>query len=149
MKLFTPIIAKALALTGFSAFSMFAIAPAHAVVINFESLARPDAGVTEFGPTYTESGFTITSSPGFFSYDPSRSYSVLGTSSPSFAGSTTLYNTYSFSASTLSQVGGGAFSISSIDLANITSDGVFPNQVIFTGNLAGGGTVTQTFIKNL
>jgi hypothetical protein len=93
------------------------------------------------GLTYTEKGFTL-SEPvvnpnGFYSY---------GTQSINYAGSTTLFN-YSTGGNTrLTQVGGGAFTLSSIDLTHLFDFGNnTPMTVTFNGTVAGGGTVTQSF----
>jgi hypothetical protein len=122
---------------------MIAIAPAQAVVIDFESLAHNDPnGFTTQGFSYTENGFTMTNSNG-----SSDAYLVWGTSSPYFPGSTTLSHNYANTTTTLSQVGGGAFTFSSIDLTDIYNQ--FDNITVdFTGNLSGGGTVFQSFTTN-
>jgi hypothetical protein len=45
----------------------------------------------------------------------------------------------------LTQNGGGPFSIQSIDLAHLESGTFGPQSFTFTGNVFGGGTVSQTF----
>ncbi len=136
-----PTIAKSLALIGFSTLSVLAVAPAQAVVIDFESLAHNDNGVSFPGTPYTEDGFTMTSS-----LNDLGAYTVWGTELVYYPGSTALgHNPDAPSmTTTLTQVGGGAFSLSSIDLADIYNNGTNVN-VDFIGNLVGGGTVTQSF----
>jgi hypothetical protein len=121
--------------------SALAAAPAQAVVIDFESLARNDNQIvyvsggntpTSVGNTsYTEKGFTITGS-------------LLGTPgslSPYYSGSTALFDDF-FSPLNLSQVGGGVFSISSIDLTTLFNSST---TVSFTGTKANSTTVSQIF----
>jgi hypothetical protein len=136
-----PTIAKSLALIGFSALSVLAIAPAQAVVIDFESLAHNNY-VTFPGSPYTENVFTMTNS-----VNNSAGYLVWGTSSTYLPGSTALAHNVGNSTTTLSQLGGGAFTLSSSDLADLYNSG--DNITVdFTGNLAGGGTVFQSFTTN-
>jgi hypothetical protein len=123
------------------AFSALAVAPAQAVVINFESLAS--GSDTLQGGLYTESGFEITNNLATSGLG-SVSYTVIGSGTSRFAGSTTLTHTFSGMTTTLTQVGGGAFSLASIELADVPNQG-FNIPVNFVGNLIGGGTVSQSF----
>lgn len=114
-------------------------APASAVVIDFESLLQDNASFHNQGSTYNEDGFTLLADPpsgglGFVS---------LGTSYPTFSGSTSLANFGVGGLTELALTGGGSFSLDSIDLAGFNGPNVVP--VTFTGDLTGGGTVTTMF----
>jgi hypothetical protein len=134
----TPLtIAKSLAPIGFLALSVLAIAPAQAVVIDFESLNS--INTTVLGPTYIEQGFSMTNSNG-----SSNAYAVWGNLDAYFSGSTTLAHNLPNTTTTLAQVSGGAFTLSSIGLGDNVNSGII-TTVAFTGNLAGGGTVFESF----
>ena len=114
---------------------------ASAATLTFESLASAD-GTVGFSRTYTEQGFklddiTTTSDYGF---------SVWGTSNPFFSGSTALINDNDTGTTLLTQVGGGAFNMTSIDLTvmypGLTEDGA---NVTFGGVKTDGTLVSQTF----
>jgi hypothetical protein len=138
MNRFAPKIAKAIALASFSALSMLAVAPAKAVVIDFESLAVNDIGYQPHGSTYTESNFTINSVAnyveGLITWDTQSLY---------YANSTALLDNYNQGIS-LSQVGGGTFTLSSIDLTD-TYNGSQSLSTTFTGKRADNTYVTQSF----
>jgi hypothetical protein len=137
MKHFTPpIIAKTIAITGFLALPVLAIAPAQAAVMTFESLAVNDNSFHLQGTTYTESGFTVSSLSGV-------GFLSVGTLRSSYAGSTALQEFQSTALTRLTQVGGGNFDLSSIDLADFTNGGSQP-IVNFTGTRADNSTVTQS-----
>jgi hypothetical protein len=123
-------------MNGFLALPVLAIAPAQAVVITFESLAVNDSNFRLVGTTYTESGFTVSSLSG-------RGFLTAGTLRSSYPGSTTLFEDRSIALTRLTQVGGGAFDLSSIDLADFTNGGSQP-IVNFTGTRADNSTVTQS-----
>jgi hypothetical protein len=55
MKMLTPTIAKAIALTSFSVLSTLAVAPAQAVILDFNDFTFSATGIK----TYTNQGFTI------------------------------------------------------------------------------------------
>jgi hypothetical protein len=128
---------------------MSAVAPAQAVILDFESLAVNDADAY-YLPNYTEDGFTITNNTCilYSGVDPNQLLGYVGTQNALFPGSTALFNNYSDGTTdlktNLAQVGGGAFSLSSIDLADFENTGN-PTTINFTGNIAGGGTVNQSF----
>jgi hypothetical protein len=137
MKTLTPPeIAKALALISFSAFSVLAVAPAQAIVLDFESLAVNDNNFHLHGNTYTEDGFTISSA--------GTQLVTWGTQTSLSPGSTALFDNAGFQSVTLSQVGGSAFTLSSIDLADVYNS---PTQVTvnFIGTRADSSTVSQSF----
>lgn len=118
---------------------MLAVTPAQAVILDFQSLETTTPLEFNVGLTYTEKGFTLDSggsSTGFFSY---------GTQNINYAGSTTLFNNAIGGITPLTQVGGGAFTLSSIDLTNLFNNSNTPVPVTFTGTVSGGGTVTQSF----
>ena len=133
MKQFTSEIAKAFVLTSFSALSTLAVAPAQAVVLDFESLAHADSSTTPIGSTYTEKGFTITGGQ----------LSTFGTLESRYPGSTALFDDAISANIQLAQVGGGAFTLSSIDLTSLNGDYSVP--VTFTGTRADTTTVSQIF----
>jgi hypothetical protein len=109
-------------------------APAAATTITFESLAQPGPGGYGFNGPYTEAGFQFASP--FFG--------VWQTGSPYYPGSTALWNASNGGITTLTQVGGGAFSISSIDLMALYTNNA-AQTVTFVGTLPDNSTVTQTF----
>lgn len=116
--------------------ALFAFVPvASAATIDFESLQHVDSDFALHGSTYSEDGFTIVSNDSQFG---SR-----GTQQLLFTGSTALFNNRNGSITTLTQDNGGPFSVLSIDLAELNAVAGVP--VAFTGVLAGGGTVNQTF----
>ncbi len=125
-------------MTGFLALPILAVAPANAVVMNFESLAVNDASVHLQGSTYTESGFNVSSSTG-------QTFSSFGTQRSEYPGSTalTLFGDVGSTLVRLTQVGGGAFDLSSIDLADYFNQGL-QRTVNFTGTKADNSTVTQS-----
>jgi hypothetical protein len=111
-----------------------------AATMTFESLAHADADTADHGLVYREAGFQVatTDTFGFASY---------GTQSSFFSGSTALMNNNDSGATVLTRVGGGAFSLSAITLAEMYS---FPEytmgvNVTFDGLTSTGGHVFQTF----
>jgi hypothetical protein len=134
MKQFTPPeIAKAIAITSFSALTAIAAAPAQAVVMDFNSLPS-NTGFT----TYTEKGFTIDIID--------NANSAIFAAQYDFGSGSQAILTYVYSPAfiRLTRVGGGAFSLSSIDL-NTDYLALSRAFVLFKGNTASGNTVTQTF----
>jgi hypothetical protein len=115
-------------------------AGARASVIDFQSL-ESNEGQTLFAP-YVEDGFQVSAGGG------SRLASS-GTQNPTFyAGSTGMYlfpiDSYAL---TLTAVGGGPFTLTSIDFS-LWGDApapIHPDPITFIGTTATGGTVTQTF----
>jgi hypothetical protein len=118
-------IAKTFALIGFSALSAIAVAPAHAVVLDFNELPNT---FTSIGNSYTNQGFTIASG--------------LGTRGN--LSTTSLFIESVGATASLTKVGGGAFDLSSIDLAGNNNDPT-PVPVTFTGQKADNSTVSQIF----
>lgn len=95
--------------------------PAQAVVIDFESLRHDDAGISNHGSIYQEDGFTFAGQHTSFQ----SNYATLGTQESRFAGSTALAARVIDMNTHLTYAGGGEFSITSIDLANLN----FPDNV--------------------
>jgi len=107
---------------------------ASAATITFNSLEVATGGILTVAGPYVEAGFQVAGTPlNYFSQD-----------NPRYAGSAGLAVGASQGQATLSAVGAGPFNLLSIDLSFIEPTGT-SNPVIFTGNLFGGGTVTQTF----
>ncbi|WP_295621353.1 PEP-CTERM sorting domain-containing protein [Chamaesiphon sp. GL140_3_metabinner_50] len=104
------------------------------MAINFESLAQNSNSVNNAGSTYTESGFTVSSSTQLLYY---------GTQSRNYQGSTALFPFSTANPISLTKVGGGAFDLSSIDLTDFTS-GVGQTIINFTGTRADNSTVAQS-----
>ena len=125
----------AASLQGFSA-----LAAASPVVIGFDSLMQDNYQTNEIGNVYRESGFEFSNLSNPFSF------ASFGTQNPFFNGSTALFNDNTDGQTRLSQIGGGLFSLSSITLSTLapgyTEEGT---SVTFTGLLATGGSVMQSF----
>lgn len=131
-----PTIATALAIASLSALSILATAPAQAIVMNFESLAVNNASINNVGTTYTENGFTV-------SQVGADQFAVFGTQDNRYPGSTALFNNVIGGVSRLTQVGGGAFNLSSIDLTNLNNNQTV--AVSFTGTRSDNSTIAQSF----
>lgn len=106
------------------------------VVIDFQSLEAAGNPTTTIGPlSYTEDGYHLDF------VNANRA----GTASVAYYGSTAVWSG-SFGASpagiTLTQVGGGAFDLLSIDLAERANSIVC--QITLTGTFVGGGTIATT-----
>ena len=128
----------------FVALACMVSGPAQALVIDFEGLAVTDAVQHAHGMSYTEKGFNFTSSSRL------HNFATWGTLSANFFGSTALWNgdgTGVNGITTLTKVGGGAFDLLSIDLAELLL--VDPSggaaSVNFTATFSGGGTASQSF----
>ena len=125
----------AASLQGFSA-----LAAASPVVIGFDSLMQDNDQTNEIGNVYRESGFEFSNLSNPFSF------ASFGTQKTFFNGSTALFNDNTDGQTRLSQIGGGLFSLSSITLSTLapgyTEEGT---SVTFTGLLATGGSVMQSF----
>jgi hypothetical protein len=133
---------------------------------SFQSLARPLAGLSialavpsaaiaqpatmTFAPTacatgqfmdqgnsYSEAGFTL--------FAPDQyGFAVWCADSPNYGGVGMFINTLGGSAQ-LTKDGGGTFSINGIELTHVYGGSYPAGSFTFVGNLAGGGTVSQTF----
>ncbi|MFM7437453.1 MAG: hypothetical protein ACKO2V_02450, partial [Snowella sp.] len=114
--------------------------PAQAINIDFQSLEQVNNSVNYIGTTYTEKGFTLDALP------PNNSgFAVFGTLETRYPGSTALFNNTVSGITRLTQVGGGAFDLASIDLTSLNGDSNV--TVSFTGTKADLdlSTVTQSF----
>lgn len=112
---------------------------ANAVVLDFQSLAAPGTFLTNVADGYTEDGFKFlnTTLPNL-----ADSFGSWQNSSTAFAGSTTLFNQWQDAITQLSRVGGGAFDVSTIDLASLNLSPL-PNTVTFTGTRGDNSTVVN------
>jgi hypothetical protein len=128
MKMLTPTIAKAVALLSFSALSTLAIAPAQAVILDFNDFTSSATGIK----TYTNQGFTITAQPGSALF-PSTDIGIL------------VYNGNIDAITRLTKVDGGAFDLFSIDLTSFAEIDSQSVKVTFTGTRADTSTVAQSF----
>lgn len=114
--------------------------PAHAAILDFESLESASSGNASIGDTYTEKGFTLDD----ISPTPHNGFEVWGTLHSNYPGSTALYNNNGAGGITrLTQVGNGAFNLTSIDLTAFWTGQ--SATVAFTGTKADLSTVTQSF----
>jgi hypothetical protein len=94
--------------------SVLAVAPAQAVVLDFDSLPQFNTtGFTQIiGNTYTEDGFTLFGGTSFFY--PNRL-------EPAYSGSVALLTSSGFSSFRLTRTDGGTFTFSSIDVGKLDS----------------------------
>lgn len=119
-------------------FLLVGASAAQAAVLDFETLARADDSVTDVGYSYSESGFTLSNlmTDGF-------AFASYGSLSAFYSGSTSLINDNDGGLTQLTQNGGGAFRLTSIDLAELYGFG--STSVTFIGTRTDGSTVSQTF----
>ena len=113
------------------------------IVLNFSDVAPGTLAV--FSP-YVSQGFTLTSTSGgwvFNSPDTGNGSSQTVGDNPYYAGANGLA-AFAPATITLSQTSGEPFSLLSIDLARNFAFDAAPT-VTFTGTLAAGGTVSETF----
>lgn len=107
--------------------------------MTFAPVACATGGGNYVGHTYTEAGFTLFTggvhSPGFATWCADASDYAGPGMFIDFPGETAL----------LTKSGGGTFSIHVIELAHLHSDPYPAQAFTFTGSLATGGTVSQTF----
>ena len=116
--------------------------------LTFENLAGTGTNngyYTSFGSAITENGFTV-SAYELDAYGPTARYPVNGYFN--YTGSIALLENH-YQDITIAPTLGGTFTLNSIDVANFViqsaSPGAYPSSVTFTGNIFGGGTVTQTY----
>jgi hypothetical protein len=122
------------------------------VVIGFEDPSQTNIDIQ----TYTENGFTLTNN-NYVSGSYSaliltvNDYSIPGNSSSQFFGMCTADGTNAYGqpcsptpiTMTLAKNGGGAFSLTALDAANLLIENN-NGQLTLTGHLRGGGTITDT-----
>lgn len=107
------------------------------VTMTFESLASPGTTYTSLNAPYNEAGFTIT---------PTTGFCLVQSQNPDlFMGSTGLSNCYTNETNTLTKVGGGAFTLVSMDLAPFGRSYGAGAQVTFVGKRVDLSTVSATF----
>ena len=113
---------------------------AESTVIDFDSFEREDAVFQEIGNEISEDGFVISVSGG-------SALGNVGTMETRYSGSAAIASLQVGSLYVLTRATGGAFGISSIDLAEFsTGAGPTAPAVTFTGIRSGGGIATQTFV---
>ncbi len=127
---------KVLALIGALAVSSFG---AHAATMTFEPLAQAGTSFQAVGSSYSEAGFTVTSA------SANGMYSAQTGNVGGYFGSTSLFENSFSGAVTLTESGGSAFALNSIDLAPVATFWPAGATVTFSGALNGGGTVSQSF----
>jgi len=123
--------------------------PAQAQInLNFENLSNPNnaAGFNNQGGSVTQNGFTITDTSGtnsLSSVSPNKSIF-------DYTGSVALFQNSFQGVTKLTQNNGLAFTLNSIDIANLALQSSIPNTttVVFTGDVQGGGTVMKTFTSS-
>ncbi|MGD9506589.1 MAG: hypothetical protein AB7W37_16910 [Syntrophobacteraceae bacterium] len=130
------------------AMSVCAFTPAaHASVATFESLAHNDDLTVEAGATYEEAGllFTNTATVDSSGFEPT--FSTMGALAYGYSGSTALINDNYAGETMLTTTSRAVFSMNSISLSELYADDEdpFSFDVVFTGLLSDGSTVTATF----
>jgi len=119
---------------------------ANATVISFAGLSQAGIGSTTIASPYSQSGFTFTD----LGNGSGAGFSVWDASSPNLPGlsvaNTSLFETFAFSTTRLTQTGTTPFSLLSIDVAQYECcEPIGPYSVTFTGTFANSSTVVQTF----
>ncbi len=123
----------------FSLAFLFAAQASQAVVLDFNSLSAGGTSLVNVADGYTEDGFRFLNLQIPNAFD---SFGVWQTGSGAYAGSPALFNQYQDAMTQLTQIGGGAFDATSIQLASLNLSPL-PNTVTFTGTRANNSTVTQ------
>ncbi len=129
---------------------------AHAVVLDFEDLTKDPTQSTTTFSVYDDYPATVTHGyelsyvrPYFSAWTPGSQIDPQTASRANYTGSVALIlpNNGTPGTTSLTQTGGGAFNLLSIDLANALkqSYGASVGFATFTGIFAVGGTVTQTY----
>ena len=103
--------------------------------ITFSSLEQAGTSLINTSDPYVEGAYRILNS-GQLYFAQQSNYS--------YAGSAGLHERIANGLITLNRTDGGSFNLTSIDLSVLIPGGASP-AVVFTGFLAGGGTVTQSF----
>jgi len=125
--------------------------PAHAatvVTLDFEDLRIDNTAINCGSPTYSAEGLTLTA---LSDAGNPPAFCAVGTLSPSFSGSVSLYHHIGTREIVLTRTDGGPFQLLSIDLVELPALDVFgqpidfgPFPVTFVGVRANGKTVTAT-----
>ena len=120
--------------------------------IDFEEFASP-IQLGHAGPLISK-GFQFTETFDYINYYGIPTHSVCtvvgcfgttGSTGGNFAGSTGMFGGIPGWNTTMSKLGGGPFSITSIDVAQSGGGGNSVYSIIFHGDLIGGGTILQQF----
>jgi hypothetical protein len=119
----------------FAVFFLSSAAVTRADVITFNTLEQPGGSLVHIADPYVEGAFRIVNGGELYFAQQSNNL---------YAGSAALHERISLGLITLNRVDGATFSLNSIDLSVLHPNGSSP-AITFTGNLFGGGTVTQTF----
>ena len=108
-----------------------------ATTITFNALEQAGGGFIDSGAAYTENGFQLSGGDLVTAQQNNVEW---------YFGSASMFQNVPNGTTTLTAIGGGPFSLNSIDLAPVST--VYPSgaSVTFTGNIHGGGTITETFI---
>lgn len=120
------------------------IAPsrAGATVLNFAGLATAGSGFNFVGNGYTQSGFTLTGSDLY-------TWQLSNANLPDLSGAdTSLFEYFADASDTLTRVGSGPFTLTSIALAPLIAGPSGSVTVEFTGTFADSSTVTQDCTVN-
>jgi hypothetical protein len=104
-------------------------------VITFSAFEQAGSSLIHVSDPYIESGYRIVNMSEL--YIAQQSHII-------YAGSAGMHERVSNGLITLNRVDGAAFNLVSINLSTLIPGGASP-AVVFTGVLAGGGTVTQSF----
>lgn len=121
-----------------AAFATALMAPmAQAAVIDFNALAG--TGLVDRGITYSEDGFVLDN---LSSTDP-FAFGSIHSPDLRFTGTVSFFNGIVGGITRLTQSGGGAFDLVSIDLDSFNPSEA--TEIDFTGTLADSSTVTQSF----
>lgn len=129
-----------------AAMAVFGLNASAATVIDFESLAHDGDDVGDYFSTYEEDGY-ILGSYTVESNELSEDFTVYGSAAGgAYAGSTMLMNDWyeNEALTVLKTTNGSAFSLSSIDLCELSENNSESYSITFTGLLSSGATVTQT-----
>lgn len=105
-----------------------------ATVVGFDSLSSPNH---QFVSSYMEKGLTFTSSS-------ANGFASVGSATGLYTGSSALMNNAVNGVTTMTHMGGGLMTMRTITLSELFSSGG-SSTITFTGALAGGGTVQQSF----
>lgn len=117
---------------------------AHAAIIDFENLPNSDPSYTLHGDTITSGGFQFAS---VLHGGDAAAIATWGSSEGFYTGSTAIFANFFDDSLDMTMVGGGAFSLTSIDLADVFLGASF-DTITFTGTRADLSTVTETIILN-
>ncbi len=111
---------------------------AQATTLNFASLAQAGSGFNSIGPSYTQSGFTLSSTA-------LTAWESGAASLPSLsAADTSLFEFYADYTTTLTAAGNAAFTLNSVDLAPLIAGGSGTFNVTFVATFANSSTLSDT-----